>query len=149
MGIMWSIETLNDTVEAELEALPVDMRARFDRICDLIESVGLAKVGAPYVKQIDGKLWEMRMSGKSGISRAIYIGQTGKRVVILRVFIKKTQKTPPKEIKLARDRAKPLIAGKAETRKIERSTTAKDENDATGSEGTEQERPKADESLEK
>jgi phage-related protein len=46
------------------------------------------------------------MSGRDGISRAIYVTATGRRVVILHVFIKKTQKTPPRELEIARQRAK-------------------------------------------
>ncbi|WP_342105923.1 type II toxin-antitoxin system RelE/ParE family toxin [Methylobacterium sp. SI9] len=145
---MWSVVTLNDTVDAELEALPVDMRARFDRICELIEAVGLSRVGEPHVKQLDGKIWEMRMSGKAGISRAIYIAQAGRRVVILRVFIKKTQKTPPAEIKLARERAKTLATGTAKPITIGRSTVTEDIADERGTKSREPERAPADRSLE-
>jgi len=60
----WSVETLNETVDAELEALPVDMRAKFARIAFLIESVGLEKVREPHVKHLEGPLWEMRMVGR-------------------------------------------------------------------------------------
>lgn len=48
------------------------------------------------------------MAGRDGISRAIYVTATGRRVVILRVFIKKTQKTPPRELEVARRRAKEM-----------------------------------------
>jgi len=41
---------------------------------------------------IEGPLWEMRMTGKDGIARAIYVTAKGKRVVVVRVFVKKTQK---------------------------------------------------------
>ncbi len=102
----WTVETLNETVEAEVEVLPADMRARLARIAMLIEEKGLEHVGEPHVKHIEGRLWEMRMKGKSGISRALYVAAQGQRVVILRVFIKKTEKTPRHEIELARSRAK-------------------------------------------
>jgi phage-related protein len=46
----------------------------------------------------------MRAKGRDGIARALYISETGKRVIILRIFIKKTQKTPRKEIKIALSR---------------------------------------------
>jgi phage-related protein len=58
------------------------------------------------VKHLEDKLWELRITGRDGISRAIYVTATGRRMVILRVFVKKTQKTPPREIDLARERAK-------------------------------------------
>src|SRR5437899_495221 len=102
----WTVETLNETVEAEIEALPEDMRARFARIAMLIEEKGLEHVGEPHVKHIEGRLWVMRMKGRSGISRALYATAVGRRVVILRVFVKKTEKTPRREIELALSRAK-------------------------------------------
>lgn len=102
----WSVEVLNDVVEAELGALPPDMRARFTRISQLIEAVGLPRVSEPHVKHLRGKLWEMRLKGKAGIARAIYVAARGKRVVVVRVFVKKTQRTPMGELDLAEDRAK-------------------------------------------
>jgi phage-related protein len=48
------------------------------------------------------------MKGKDGISRALYITAVGRRVVVVRVFIKKTQKTPDWEIELALKRAKEI-----------------------------------------
>ena len=71
--LSWTVETLNETVEAEVEALPEDMRARLARISLLIEQKGLERVGEPHVKHIEGRLWEMRMKGRSGISRALYV----------------------------------------------------------------------------
>lgn len=102
----WTVEILDDVVEAELEALPADMRARFRRIAELIASVGLERVKEPYVKHLEGKLWEMRMSGRDGISRAIYVSAADRRVVVVRAFVKKTEKTPRSEIKLAIERAR-------------------------------------------
>lgn len=102
----WSVETLNATVDRELRALPVDMRARFARICQLIAAVGLERMGAPHVKHLIGPLWEMRMSGRDGISRALYVPVSGMRVVVVRVFVKKTSRTPRREIDLALRRAR-------------------------------------------
>jgi hypothetical protein len=56
----WTVETLNTTVDKELESLPADMRARFMRISELIAAVGLENVGGPHVKPLTGPLWEMR-----------------------------------------------------------------------------------------
>jgi phage-related protein len=104
----WTVRILNKVVVDELDALPVDMRARFSRIVELIETHGLEKVREPLVKHLDRELWEIRMSGRDGISRAIYVTASGKRVIVLRVFVKKTQKTPAREIALARQRAKEI-----------------------------------------
>jgi len=102
----WTVETLNDAVDAELEALPEDMQARFVYILRLIEEFGLEKVREPHVKHLTGPLWEMRLKGRDGISRAIYVTATGRRVVVVRAFIKKTQTTPRNELELAMKRAK-------------------------------------------
>lgn len=102
---MWVIETLDKIVDEELCALPVDMRVRFQRICDLITAVGMERVGEPHIKHLEGKLWEMRMAGRDGIARAIYITAKERRVVIVRAFVKKTRKTPRGELKLAAERA--------------------------------------------
>ncbi len=60
------------------------------------------------MKHLQGPLWEMRMKGQDGISRALYVTAVGKRVVVVRAFIKKTQKTPGREIALALKRAKEI-----------------------------------------
>lgn len=105
----WAVETLNATVNEELEALPADMRARFVRISNLIAEVGLQHVGAPHLKHVTGPLWEMRMSGRDGISRALYVTVAGKRVVVVRAFIKNTPSIPRREIQLALRRAKEVL----------------------------------------
>ena len=102
----WTVNFLDDTARAELDPLPVDMRARFERIVTLITDHGLEKVREPYVKHLEDKLWEMRLTGKTGIARSIYITASEQRVVVLRTFVKKTQKTPRRELELARTRAK-------------------------------------------
>jgi phage-related protein len=104
----WSVETLDETVDAELSALPPDMRARFVRIAELIEAVGLPNVREPYVKHIRGPVWEIRLKGKAGIARALYVTAPGQRLIVVRAFVKKTQKTPASEIDLALRRGKEL-----------------------------------------
>jgi phage-related protein len=102
----WRVEFLDDAIEADLEAMPVDIQASFLRISRLIESEGLHKLREPYVKHLEGPVWEMRMKGKDGIARAAYVTATGQRVVVVHVFRKKTPKTPRREIDIAVRRAK-------------------------------------------
>lgn len=102
----WVVGFLNEQVQASLDAFPLDIRASFQRIAELIESHGLEHVREPYVKHLEGPLWEMRMKGKSGIVRAVYVTAVGKRLVVVHVFEKKTQKTPRREIITAMKRAK-------------------------------------------
>ena len=92
-------------MDEELRALPTEMRARFARIGGLIAAVGLERMGAPHVRHLTGALWEMRMTGRDGISRALYVTAPERRVVVVRVFVKKTQGTPQREIAFALRRA--------------------------------------------
>lgn len=98
----WRVEILNETVAGEISALPADMQA------ERIVSVGLESLSEPHVKHLEGKLWELRLTGRDGIARALYVTAIERRVVVVRAFIKKTQKTPRAEIELAVRRAKEI-----------------------------------------
>ena len=102
----WSVTFLNKIVYEEFLALPKSLIAVTLRIVDLIETNGREKTGMPYVRHLQDKLWEIRAKGKDGIARSLYVTASGKRVVIVRCFVKKSQKTPDKELKLALQRAK-------------------------------------------
>jgi len=104
--VQWQVEILNETVAAEIAALPTDMQARFLRLSERIGLLGLENLGEPHVKHLEGKLWEMRLMGRDGIARALYVTAIGRRVVVVRAFVKKTQKTPRAEIDLALRRAR-------------------------------------------
>jgi len=104
----WSVLALNRLVENEIETLPVDMRARLTRITGLIEQHGFEALPRDTVKHLEDRLWELRITGRDGISRAIYVTASGRRVIIVRVFVKKTQKTPRNELEIARQRAKEI-----------------------------------------
>ena len=105
----WTVEVLNDTVRAELKDLPSDLQARFVRLGDRIRQMGLIGLTEPHVKHLEGKLWEMRLKGRDGISRALYVTAFGRRVVVVRAFVKKTQEIPEAEINLALRRAQEVL----------------------------------------
>jgi phage-related protein len=102
----WTVGFLDEDTKAALDAFPPDIRACFQRIVELILTYGLERIREPYLKHLEGPLWEMRLKGKSGIARAVYVTATGMRIVVVHVFAKKTQKTPRKEIALALKKAK-------------------------------------------
>jgi phage-related protein len=104
----WQVEALNETVRAEIRELPSDLRARFVRLGERISQVGLEFMREPHVKHLEGKLWELRMTGRDGIARALYVTAVGRRIIVVRVFVKKTQKTPRAEIDLGLRRAKEI-----------------------------------------
>ncbi len=99
----WTV-TVHPQAEPELMALPADMRARFLRIAEMLEDFGPQQVGLPHVRPLEGKLWEMRMQGRDGIARAVYAAVQGRRLLVLHVFVKKTQTTPRAAIETARKR---------------------------------------------
>ncbi|MCY4297332.1 MAG: type II toxin-antitoxin system RelE/ParE family toxin [Gammaproteobacteria bacterium] len=96
-------------MDRELDALAADMRARLARIGRLIAAVGLERVGARHVRHLTGPLWEIRLSGRDGIARALYVVAAGRRLVVVRAFVKKTRRTPRREIELALNRAKEVL----------------------------------------
>jgi phage-related protein len=102
----WSVGFVNDAAEAEVSALPKDMRSRFAQIALLIKDRGLLAMREPHVKHLSGKLWEMRLKGRDGIARSIYVTASGQRVLVLRTFVKKTQETPRREMEIALTRMK-------------------------------------------
>lgn len=104
---MWSVEYLSAAAE-EVSALPVDMQARLARMAEAIRHHGLRNLPRDWIKSLGDGMWELRISGKDGIARAIYVTASGQRVVVVRVFVKKTQKTPTRELTLARQRAKEI-----------------------------------------
>jgi phage-related protein len=106
--VYWRVEVLNETVAAEIAALPTDMQARLLRLSERIAQAGLESLREPHLKHLDGKLWELRLTGRDEIARALYVTAIGRRVVVVRAFVKKTQKTPRSEIDLALERSKEI-----------------------------------------
>lgn len=96
----WTV-TLHPQAETELLALPDDMQARFLRIAEMLEEFGPQRVGLPHIRPLESKLWEMRMQGRDGIARAVYVAVHNRRLLVLHVFVKKTQTTPRSAINTA------------------------------------------------
>ncbi|MCF3642912.1 type II toxin-antitoxin system RelE/ParE family toxin [Rhizobium sp. TRM95111] len=103
----WTVETL-EAADAEILALPPGLQARLIRLMEAVEAVGLEQMREPHVKHLDGKLWELRAKAAEGIARGIYVTVTGRRVVVLHVFVKKSQKTPKGALEIARQRMKDI-----------------------------------------
>jgi phage-related protein len=101
----WQISFYNQKVESETLSFPAGILANFLHIAEMIEEFGPA-LGAPYTKAMGQGLFEIRAKGKDGIGRSFFCMVQGKEVIILHSFIKKSQKTPAKELKLARKRLK-------------------------------------------
>jgi phage-related protein len=87
------------------DALAENVRASFERIRQASASGRARTVHEPYIKQIEDRIWEMRLRGRDGIARAFYVTAIGRRVVIPARVHQEEQKTPWREIELARQRA--------------------------------------------
>jgi phage-related protein len=102
----WKIEFYNNDVMESIYKWPNGIRTKFLWITDLIKEFGPADVGMPHIKALGNGLFEIRAKGDEGLGRAFFCSMKGKIVVVLNGFIKKSQKTPPKEMALARKRIK-------------------------------------------
>ena len=65
----------------------------------------------PHSRAFGDGLFELRLRGRSGIGRALYCFLVDKHIVVLHAFIKKSQRTPDRELRLARKRMKELPNG--------------------------------------
>ena len=101
----WAITYYSESVQAEILALPAGFLARYLRYADRMEVYG-PDLGMPHTRAIGGGLFELRLKATEGIARVLYCTMIGKRIMILHQFTKKTKKTPPKELGIARRRMK-------------------------------------------
>lgn len=99
----WTIYYYNNDLEEEILQLPESLLARYFKLTDLMQIYG-ADLGVPRTKALGKGIFELRLKGKEGIARVLYCTQVGKKILMLHCFIKKTQKLPLKELRLARKR---------------------------------------------
>ena len=101
----WTIAYYSESLQAEILALPAGLLARYLRYSDRMEVYG-PDLGMPHTRAMGDGLFELRLKAGEGIARVLYCTMVGKRIVMLHQFIKKTDKTPPKELGIARRRMK-------------------------------------------
>jgi len=106
----YAIEYFHPKVLAEIESWPADILADYARIAELLMKHG-PNLRLPHSRTLGDGLFELRPRGKSGIGRAFYCFLKGQRAVVLHSFVKKSQQTPVRELKLARKRMKELPHG--------------------------------------
>ena len=101
------IDFFNEDVRLLVEAFPDGIRARTFALFQRMEIVG-SYLPNELTKAMGDGLFELRARAKEGIGRTFYCTQIGKKIVVLHAFVKKTQKTPQKELEIARSRMKEL-----------------------------------------
>lgn len=99
----WRIIYYNSELEEEILRLPDTLLARYIKLTELMEVYG-ADLGMPQTEALGKGLFELRIKGREGIARVFYCTMAGKRIHMLHCIIKKTQKTPNRELKTARKR---------------------------------------------
>ena len=103
----WKVTFFNEQVKDQTLGFPKGILANLLHILEIIEESG-PMIGKPYTSSMGKGLFEIRAKGKEGIGRSLFCTFKGKEIIILNSFIKKTQKTPRKEIELARKRMKDI-----------------------------------------
>ncbi len=103
----WKVTFYSSRVEAEIQALSAGFVARFTRYAERMEIYG-PDLGMPHTRPMGEGLFELRLKAAEGIARVFYCTIVGRRIVMLHQFVKKTEKTPKKEMKIARNRMKEI-----------------------------------------
>ena len=101
--IFYEKENGDCPVEEFIDSLDVKMRAKMVGLLELLEEKG-NQLREPYSKPIDDGIFEIRCKVGNNITRVLYFFYYEGKIILTNGFVKKTQKTPPEEIKLAKER---------------------------------------------
>jgi phage-related protein len=104
----YTIEYFHARVKVEIETWPDGILADYARLVELLMEFG-PNLRMPHSRAMGGGLFELKPRGREG--RAFYCFVVGQRVVILHAFVKKTQETPERELRIARRRMKEVQNG--------------------------------------
>ena len=107
MPVKWTITYYSDSVQAGILAMPAGFLARFLRYSDRMEVFG-PDLGMPHTRAMGGGIFELRLKAAEGIARIFYCTIVDRKIVILHQFIKKTDKTPTRELSTAKRRMKEI-----------------------------------------
>lgn len=101
----WEIDYHDEKVQEDVLALPAGLLARYFHLTDRMIEYG-PDLGMPHTRAMGSGLFELRLKSQEGIGRVFYCTLVGRRIVMLHQFVKKTDKTPPKVLAVARKRMK-------------------------------------------
>jgi|SRR6185437_4704687 len=99
----WEIVYFGDDVQEAILALPPGIQARYIHLTERMIQFG-PDLGMPHTRAMGKGLFELRMKGKEGIGRVFFCNRPSRRIMMLHAFVKKTDKTPKKELKIGRQR---------------------------------------------
>lgn len=106
----YTIKFYSPDVQQEIDALPKGIKARYIVLTSRMVQVG-ANLHEPHTKAMGDGLFEMRLKASEGIARVMYCTLVGQKIVMLHSFVKKTDKTPKKDLELAIKRMKEVKNG--------------------------------------
>lgn len=101
----WTITYYSEKLQEDILKLPAGIQARYVFLSDKMRIYG-PNLGMPHTRALKDGLFELRLKSSEGIGRVFYFTLSGHKIKMLHCFVKKSQKTPPKEIKIARTRMK-------------------------------------------
>jgi phage-related protein len=105
LTMVWEIRYHDEKLQSEVLALPAGILARYLHCTDRMLEFG-PDLGMPHTRAMSGGLFELRLKSREGIGRVFFCTLVGRKIVMLHQFVKKTDKTPPKELATARKRMK-------------------------------------------
>ena len=103
----WKVTFYSARVEAEINALPAGFVARFVRYAERMEMYG-PNLGMPHTRPMGDGLFELRLKAAEGIARVFFCTAVGRQIVVLHQFVKKSEKTPKRELNIARNRMREI-----------------------------------------
>jgi len=105
--VNWTVTFHNMALQNEILRMPAGFVARFLRYAERMEIYG-PDLGMRNTGAMGNGLFELRLKAAEGIARVFYCTLVGRRIVMLHQFIKKSDKTPGKELDIARKRMKEI-----------------------------------------
>ena len=101
--VFFRTETGNEPVREWLKILPKEARRKIGE--DILTVQYAWPIGKPLVDHLGDGIWEVRSRMKDMIARTLFT-EVDQEIVLLHGFVKKTKKTPKKDLELAKRRRK-------------------------------------------
>ena len=105
----WEIVYYSAIVQEAILAFPPGLQARYVHLTQRMLAFG-PNLGMPHTRAMGNGLFELRIKGEEGIGRVFFCNRPGRRILMLHAFVKKSAKTPGKELKVARHRLREVQA---------------------------------------
>lgn len=107
MRMDYTIVYYSEVVQKQIIDLPDTLAARYIVLTRRMVALG-PNLGEPHTKVFGEGLYELRLKGAEGIARVFFCTLVGRRIVMLHSFIKKSERTPPRERSFAETRMKEI-----------------------------------------